>query len=178
MQKQNCGFAACNLGSRRRQTVWSCHPPRKYRPRRFADEISGLAPDNKGPLIHLLHEIWNHDFNFRNNSLSVRSQCLTDGSQFEGEFRSSSRRSVSSCITFISRSSFLQFGTWHYGTNGPPYNGFGRIARWQCDKVTFSWRDFAKHIFLGYTYLDVLFAHLYAMYRVFFLLPLGLPLKS
>ena len=31
----------------------------------------------------------------------------------------------------------FQFGTWHYGTNGPPYNGFGRIARWQCDKVTF-----------------------------------------
>ena len=30
-----------------------------------------------------------------------------------------------------------QFGTWHYGTNGPPYNGFGRIARWQCDKVIF-----------------------------------------
>ena len=31
----------------------------------------------------------------------------------------------------------VQFGTWHYGTNGPPYNGFGRIARWQCDKVIF-----------------------------------------
>ena len=57
VQKQNCGFAACNLSSLRRQTVWSCHLARKYRPRRFADEISGLAPDNKGPLIHLLHEI-------------------------------------------------------------------------------------------------------------------------
>ena len=101
MQKQNCGFAACNLGSLRRQTVWSCHPPRKYRPRRFADEISGLAPDNKGPLIHLLHEIRNHDFNFRNNSLSVRSQCLTVGSQFEGEFRSSSRRLVTSITLHI-----------------------------------------------------------------------------
>ena len=99
MQKLNCGFAACNLNSPGRQTVWSRHPPCKYRPRRFADEISGLAPDNKGLLIHLLHDIWNHDFNFRNNSLSVRSQCLTVGSQFEGEFRSSSRRSVTSCVT-------------------------------------------------------------------------------
>ena len=151
MQKLNCGFAACNLNSPGRQTVWSRHPPCKYRPRRFADEISGLAPDNKGLLIHLLHEIWNHDFNFRNNSLSVRSQCLTVGSQFEGEFRSSSRRSVTSCVTLNIKICF-QFGTWHYGTNGPPYNGFGRIARWQCDKVTFPWRDFS------WIYFDAFFA--------------------
>merc|ERR1711936_1192124 len=41
------------------------------------------------------------------------------------------RKPIRGGIPFI----FPQFGTWHYGTNGPPYNGFGRIARWQCDKV-------------------------------------------
>ena len=112
MQKQNCGFAACNLDSQRRQTVWSCHPPRKYRPRRFADEISGLAPDNKGLLIHLLHDIWNHDFNFRNNSLSVRSQSLTVGSQFEGEFRSSSHRSVTSITLNIKEVFMILVSVW------------------------------------------------------------------
>ena len=41
------------------------------------------------------------------------------------------RKPIRGGIPFI----FPQFGTWHYGTNGPPYNGFGRIARWQLDKV-------------------------------------------
>ena len=96
VQKQNCGFAACNSG---RQTVWSGKLSRKYRTRRFADEISGLLEIIRGLKTRLLHEIWNHGFNFRNNSLSARNQCLTVGSQFEGEFRSSSRRSVKTRIT-------------------------------------------------------------------------------
>lgn len=42
------------------------------------------------------------------------------------------RKPIRGGVPFI----FPQFGTWHYGTNGPPYNGFGRVARWQCDKVS------------------------------------------
>jgi glucose-6-phosphate 1-epimerase len=41
------------------------------------------------------------------------------------------RKPIRGGIPFI----FPQFGQWHFGTNGPPYNGFGRIARWQCEKV-------------------------------------------
>merc|ERR1711892_378499 len=40
------------------------------------------------------------------------------------------RKPIRGGIPFI----FPQFGQWNYGTNGPPYNGFGRISRWQLDK--------------------------------------------
>ena len=54
------------------------------------------------------------------------------------------RKPIRGGIPFI----FPQFGQWHFGTNGPPYNGFGRIARWQCEKV----RLLRKTYMLKYKY--------------------------
>ena len=60
-------------------------------------------------------------------NLSFQEQLfVSKKSVFDG------RKPIRGGIPFI----FPQFGTWHYGTNGPPYNGFGRVARWQCDKVS------------------------------------------
>ena len=68
--------------------------------------VTGLFPRSNFPLFQ--------------EQLFVSKKSVFDG-----------RKPIRGGIPFI----FPQFGTWHYGTNGPPYNGFGRIARWQLDKV-------------------------------------------